>query len=190
MKTLAEAVQEAGPWLERLQRSEDEVDVTILNHWGFPPLSLGTVRALYALGADIARCAGLFTAEDLARAINGGATVSGEDEGLRALFKGLCQFHGVVAWDEERAGPMPADFYLPTGMGAYVVIAPEVQDRQVEISALRQHEEKFIVLDREDLGTLLCHMTRDGFLERLGSWMEFGTHAGVMRRNAGMPGWS
>ncbi len=110
-------------------------------------------------------------------------------EGLRSLFKGLCQFHGVVVWDEERAGPMPADFYLPDRMGTYVVIAPGPADRQVEIGALRQQQEKFIVLDREDLGDVLDRSTRSAFMDMIRHWTQFGTHAGTMRRQAGMPGW-
>lgn len=109
--------------------------------------------------------------------------------GLCALFKGLCQFHGIVAWDEERAGPMPGDFYLPDGMGMYVVIAPEPQDRQVEIMALRHRLEKFIVLDREDLDAFRSCATRGLALERIGYWASYGTHAQAMRRHARLPGW-
>lgn len=72
-------------------------------------------------------------------------------KGLRALFYGLCSFWGIDVWDEERMGESPADFYLPYRMGAYVIIVPGPADRQVEIGALLQRQEKFVVLDEYDL---------------------------------------
>lgn len=50
---LRQAVEEAGPFLALLEESQDELDVTLLHGWGYPPLTLGTIRALYALASDV-----------------------------------------------------------------------------------------------------------------------------------------
>lgn len=105
--------------------------------------------------------------------------------GLRALFYGLCALWEIEAWDEERAGPMPADFYLPAGTGMYVVIAPGAADRQVEIGALRQRQEAFIALDRDDLDNLRLAGEREEAAEVVRNWSEYGTHGAVMRRRPG-----
>lgn len=74
MKTLAEAVKEAGEFIAAVEQragTDDELDLTLLERWEYPVLTLGTVRALHELGADIARSAGLFSDDDLAKAIGG-----------------------------------------------------------------------------------------------------------------------
>lgn len=67
---LKQAVAEAGTWLPLLGQSEDPVDVTTLNHWGYPPLTLGTVRALYELAADFQAIFEEYTPEEVARALS------------------------------------------------------------------------------------------------------------------------
>jgi len=114
--------------------------------------------------------------------------VDDNGRGLRALFYGLCCFHGVTVWDQEDAGVHAADFYLPAGMGTFVVIIPEPAARQVEIAALRAQQEHFIVLDRDDLDQLrLCPGgAAAGFLVE--NWVKSGaTHAAQARRSAGIP---
>jgi hypothetical protein len=55
---LSDAVAEAGPFLALLEESQDKLDVTLLASWNYPPLTLGTVRALYELAAEICAAAG------------------------------------------------------------------------------------------------------------------------------------
>jgi hypothetical protein len=115
--------------------------------------------------------------------------MSGDDngEGLRALFYGLCSFWDIDAWDEKQAGLMPADFYLPGGMGAYVVIVPEPAGRQVEIATLLQRQEKFIVLDDWDLDEFRTRQHKVAAAQQLGWWIRNGdTHAARERRRLGI----
>jgi len=67
---LSQAVAEAEQWLALLGKSGDEVDVTVLNYWGFPPLTLGTVRALHELAKDLCEAAGACTAQDVDRVLS------------------------------------------------------------------------------------------------------------------------
>jgi hypothetical protein len=69
---LSQAVAEAAPWLALLEELRDELDVTILNCWGYPPLTLGTVRALYELAKDVCDTADAYGAQDLDRAVSRG----------------------------------------------------------------------------------------------------------------------
>lgn len=108
-------------------------------------------------------------------------------KGLRALFYGLCRFWDIDAWDEERAGEMPADFYLPTGMGAYVIIAPEPADRQVEAAVLLQRQEKFIILDDWDLDEFRKCQHKVAAAQWLGIMIRTGrTHAAAERQRLGI----
>jgi len=106
--------------------------------------------------------------------------------GLRALFYGLCTFWDIDIWDGEQAGEMPADFYLPHGMGVFVVVAPGPADRQVEIGALRQRKEKYVILDRDDLDNLRLSDGPEEAVETIGNWISYGTHGSVMRRSLGI----
>lgn len=114
-------------------------------------------------------------------------------KGLRALFYGLCSRWSISLWDEEDTGEMPADFYLlasPAGgrtqEGTYIVIAPNPEDRQVEVAALQARQEKFIILDADDINLLLdCGGARQaGFVIR--HWLDDGTRAYAKRRAAGI----
>jgi len=113
--------------------------------------------------------------------------VDDNGKGLRALFYGLCSFHGITAWDQEDAGMQAADFYLPAGMGTFVVIIPEPAARQVEIAALRAQQEHFIVLDRDDLDAFrLCPGGASASM-LIENWIKSGaTHAVLARRSAGI----
>jgi hypothetical protein len=107
--------------------------------------------------------------------------------GLRALFHALCSFWDIEIWSEERAGEMPADFYLPYRMGAFVVIAPQPADRQVEIAALLGRQEKFIVLDNWDMDNLRICVGKEAAAAWLRVWIETGeTHAAAERRRLGI----
>jgi hypothetical protein len=107
--------------------------------------------------------------------------------GLRALFYGLCSFWDIGIWDEERAGEMPADFYLPWRWGAFVVITPEPAGRQVEIAALLGRQEKFIVLDGWDLDNLRICAGKEAAAAWLRVWIETGeTHAAIERKRLGI----
>lgn len=108
-------------------------------------------------------------------------------KGLRALFYGLCSLWDIPVWDEEQAGGMPADFYLPGGMGAYVVIAPHPADRQVEVSALLAQQEKFIVLDDGDLNEFRLCYSKKYAEKQLGYWIRTGhTYAAKERKRLGI----
>jgi hypothetical protein len=107
--------------------------------------------------------------------------------GLRALFYGLCSLWDIDVWGEEQAGDMPADFYLPGGMGAYVVILPMPADRQVETGALRARQEKFIILDDWDLDAFRACQNRVRAAAQLHQWIRTGsTHAAHERRLLGI----
>ncbi len=74
VKTLAEAVKEAGEFIAAVEQgggNHDQLDLTLLARWQYPVLTLGTLRALHSLGADITRCAGLFSGDELEQAIGG-----------------------------------------------------------------------------------------------------------------------
>jgi len=111
--------------------------------------------------------------------------VSGNGAGLRALFSGLCAFHEIAVREVDQQGEAAADFYLPY-QGVYVLILPEPVDRPVEIAALRDHQARFILLDREDLDTLRKDDTRSAAIDRIGLWVQFGTHCDAMRRRIGI----
>lgn len=64
---LSQAVRDAGAWLALLEDSQDELDVTLLNAWNYPPLTLGTVRVLYDLAHEISEIADRHIAETVAR---------------------------------------------------------------------------------------------------------------------------
>lgn len=64
---LGSAVEEAGSLLALLEDEQDELDVTLLAGWNYPPLALGSVRALYELAADICAAAGQYDAELVSR---------------------------------------------------------------------------------------------------------------------------
>jgi len=118
--------------------------------------------------------------------------------GLRALFYGLCCFHGIDIWAEDQIGQIPADFYLPEApwrkggflrprRGIYVIITPEPADRQLEINTLQAQGRKFIILDREDLSSFRDCGIKSVALERIGDWADYDTHGAVMRRSIGLP---
>lgn len=67
---ITSAVEEAGEYLAFFKALGDGVTVQQLAEYPWPYLTLGTIRALHALGADIARYASLFTAEELEQAIS------------------------------------------------------------------------------------------------------------------------
>jgi hypothetical protein len=107
--------------------------------------------------------------------------------GLRALFYGLCSLWDIEIWGEDRAGEMPADFYLPYRMGVFVVIVPEPTDRQVEIAALLARQEKFIVLDYRDLNTFRNCQDKVRAAAQLYQWIgSGGTHAAAERQRLGI----
>jgi hypothetical protein len=107
--------------------------------------------------------------------------------GLRALFYGLCSLWDIEIWDEERAGEMPADFYLPYAMGVFVVIIPVPADRQVEIAALRARKEGFIILDDWDLDAFRSCQNKVRAAAQLRQWIRTGsTHAAHERRLLGI----
>lgn len=112
-------------------------------------------------------------------------------KGLRALFYGLCSFWDIDVWDEERTGPMPAEFFLPfrppRPFGTYVVIVPTPASRQVEIEALLGQQAQFIVLDDWDLDEFrLCRNKVDA-AQHLSTWVKGGgTHAAGERKRLGI----
>lgn len=110
-----------------------------------------------------------------------------DGKGLRALFYGLCSLWDIDVWDGEQAGPMPADFYLLSGMGAYVVIVPEPADRQAEIANLRSSQERFIVLDDWDLDEFRSCRHKVAAAQWLHLRVRTGdTHAARERRHLGL----
>ena len=66
---LAEAVAEAGAWLTTLPDAQDYVDVTLLHDWGYPPLTLGSVRALYEVAKELCDTAAAYGTQDVERVI-------------------------------------------------------------------------------------------------------------------------
>lgn len=64
---LKHAAGEAAVFLGAFPETGDDVDVRRLAAWPWPPLTLGTVRALYELAADICSVAGEYDAELVAR---------------------------------------------------------------------------------------------------------------------------
>jgi hypothetical protein len=113
--------------------------------------------------------------------------VSDNGAGLRAFFYGLCAFYDIAALEPERHGEEAADFYLPgPQFGLYVLILPEPADRQVEIAVLRDHQARFILLDREDLDVMRAAGTRSAAVEWITQRAQFGTHCDAMRRRAGI----
>jgi len=69
---LSQAVAEVAPWLALLEESQDELDVTLLSAWSYPPLTLGTVRALFELAKDVCEAAGAYSAQDVDRVLSRG----------------------------------------------------------------------------------------------------------------------
>jgi len=69
---LSQAVAEVAPWLALLEESQDELDVTLLSAWNYPPLTLGSVRALYELAKDVCDAAGACSAQDVDRVMSRG----------------------------------------------------------------------------------------------------------------------
>jgi hypothetical protein len=67
---LSQAVAEVAPWLALLEESQDELDVTLLGAWNYPPLTLGTVRALFELAKEISDTAAAYGAQDLDRVLS------------------------------------------------------------------------------------------------------------------------
>jgi len=108
-------------------------------------------------------------------------------EGLRAFFYGLCRFHGIYVQDPEVAGEAAADFYLSgRELGLYVLILPKPEDRPVEVAALRDHQVRFVMLNREDLALLRTLSNRTLFIRQFGYWTEYQTQCDVARRRAGI----
>jgi hypothetical protein len=112
--------------------------------------------------------------------------VNDNGKGLRALFYGLCSLWEIDVWDEDAIGETPADFYLLSGTGCFVVIAPEPQDRQVEIAALQARQERFIILDAEDLNRLRVEHGPRSAGVLFEEWFQHGTRAYAKRRAAGI----
>jgi hypothetical protein len=69
---LNQAVAEVAPWLALLEGSQDELDVTLLRAWDYPPLTLGAVRALFELAKDVSDTAGAYGAQDVDRVLSRG----------------------------------------------------------------------------------------------------------------------
>jgi hypothetical protein len=113
--------------------------------------------------------------------------VNDNGAGLRAFFYGMCAFHEIDVRDPEDFGEAAADFYLAApALSRFVLILPEPNDRPVEIAALRDHQVRFLLLDREDLDHLRTAGTRSAAVRQITYWIEYQTHCDVMRRNAGI----
>lgn len=111
-------------------------------------------------------------------------------KGLRALFYGLCCLRDVTAWDEERMGAMPVDFYLPD-FRAWVIIVPEPAARQVEIDAIRDYpgwsKHPGLLLDRWDLEEFRTCQDKVRVVNWLKSQVRTGdTHAARERQRLGL----
>lgn len=69
---LGRAVEEAGEFLAAFEDGpsapRDEVDVTLLGAWGYPPLTVGTLRALHALAKDMHDITSAYTLAEVERA--------------------------------------------------------------------------------------------------------------------------
>lgn len=70
-RTLGEAVAEAGAFIASVSELDgrDAVDVAMVGAWGHPPLTMGALRALYELAAEICAVAGQYDPELIDRRI-------------------------------------------------------------------------------------------------------------------------
>ena len=66
---LATAVEEAREFTDSFRHIADGVDVRQLADWPWPPLTVGTVRALLDLSADFQAIFDEYTPEEVARAL-------------------------------------------------------------------------------------------------------------------------
>jgi hypothetical protein len=66
---LRQAVREAGTFIGSVGEADgrDAVDVTLAGAWGHPPLTMGTLRALYELAEWFVEMCGEYTPEEIAR---------------------------------------------------------------------------------------------------------------------------
>jgi hypothetical protein len=69
MNNLKHAVEETGRFLDAFSMLEAGADVRQLASCPWPPLTLGTVQALYELGRDIQETADEYGPEAVARAL-------------------------------------------------------------------------------------------------------------------------
>jgi hypothetical protein len=70
MTNLRKAAEESGTYLAYFQGLQDGVAVHQLADWKWPPLTIGTIRALHELAQGFVEICGEYTPEEIAKAIS------------------------------------------------------------------------------------------------------------------------